>query len=350
MFRTFPLGVVAGMVLAAAAALGALTDAAAATAIVGQGGAAPAASAPTTGQGSAAPAASAPTTGQGSAAPADFVPEPPPTFKGGNVTVDERLGAKVALQARFRDHRGKLVTLGEVLSGEVPTILTFNYSDCPMLCSLQLNGLSAVLDAMAVPAEIRGADSSLVQAGRDAVVQLGAQFRVVTVVLEPSEPLARTQATRESYLNKISAKARTLAASGWTFLSAVDPKDGRAIAALADSVGFRYTYIPERAEWAHPAALIFLSTSGTVTRYVYGTQFEPDVIRESIIKAGLSEPSTAYGFMNRCYHYDPEANSHARAGMLALRIGALAFLTLMILAFVGRRFRRRASGPGVMQA
>jgi protein SCO1 len=296
----------------------------------------------------------------GSADPTDFVPETPPTYKANGVTVEEKLGNVVPLDIKFRDHTGKVVTLREVMAGDVPTILTFNYSDCPMLCSAQLNGLTAVLDELAEATDLSatgaGSDApGLIEAGRKGTLQLGAQFRVVTIVLEPKQTLAKTQATRTSYLQRLPEATRQLGdhgPNGWTFLSAVDPSNGRGIAAVADSVGFRYTYIPERAEWAHPAALIFLSTSGTVTRYVYGTQFEAPVIRESIVKAGLAEASTAVGFMNRCYHFDPDANNHARAGVLSLRIGGAAFLGLMILAFivVGRRLRRQPRDPGVIQA
>src|SRR5689334_16476639 len=66
-----------------------------------------------------------------SQAAGDDIPVPPPTYKAGGVKVDEKLGAKVPTDARFRDQDGKLVTLGELLAGELPTILTFNYSDCP---------------------------------------------------------------------------------------------------------------------------------------------------------------------------------------------------------------------------
>lgn len=294
--------------------------------------------------------------GESSAASAgatDYVPPSPPTFKGDKVSVEEKLGAMVPGNLKFRDHTGRVVTLGEVLRGDLPTILTFNYSDCPMLCSLQLNGLTAVLDEVATPAaldEAAAARPDLVQVGRKATFKLGGHFRVLTVVLEPTQALTKTQATRQSYLDRLSEKDRELAAKGWTFLSALDPNDSRAIAALADSVGFHYTYVRERAEWAHPAALIFLSTAGTVTRYVHGTQFEAPLIRESIVKAGLSEPATAIGFMNRCYHFDPDANNHSRAGVLTLRVGAVAFLGLMILVFAGRRWlRRQPRDPGVIQ-
>ena len=67
------------------------------------------------------------------------------------------------------------------------------------------------------------------------------------------------------------------------------------------------------------------------------------MLRESIFKAGLSEAATAVGFMNRCYHYDPGANSHARAGVLALRIGAAGFLVLLISGLGMLRVVRRKS-------
>lgn len=263
----------------------------------------------------------------------DEVLAPPPTFKGGEANVTERLGARVPVDARFRTHDGALVTLGEVLRGELPTILTFNYADCPMLCSLQLNGLSAVLPAVAELGSVAGAD-------RDVAFRVGGQYRIVTISLEPEEKLARLAAMRARYLAKLPAAQRGLADVGWTFLAAATPGDAAAIKAVAEAVGFGYAYLADRAEWAHPAALIFLSTTGVVTRYVYGIELDPAVVRESIFKAGLAEPSTAVGFMNRCYHFDPDANNHSRGGVLALRIGAAGFL-VVFAAGLGVLYKRR---------
>lgn len=265
---------------------------------------------------------------------------PPPTYKAGDVKVDEKLGAKVPVDAQFRNQDGKLVTLGELLApptkgnGEdsLPTILTFNYSDCPMLCNLQLNGLTAVLPAIAEKHD-------------QALFRLGAQFRIVTIDLEPNESLAKLQKMRARYIDQLPAAQRDAARKGWTFLVAATPGDGAAIRRVAEAVGFSYTYITDRAEWAHPAALIFLSVKGTVTRYVYGIEFEPQVMRESIIKAGTSELATAVGFMNRCYHFDPDANNHSRAGVMALRIGAAGFVVLLLSAFgMMQVIRRNRSG------
>ncbi len=89
-----------------------------------------------------------------------------------------------------------------------------------------------------------------------------------------------------------------------------------------------------------------LSTKGVVTRYVHGIEFDPQVMRDSIFKAGASEPSTAVGFMNRCYHYDPDANNHSRVGVLVLRIGAAGFLILLLsglgMLHLVRRFKGSA--------
>lgn len=250
----------------------------------------------------------------------DEILAPPPTFKGNDVTVIEKLGARVPVDARFRDQDGKVVTLGQLLAGELPTILTFNYSDCPMLCNLQLNGLTAVLPAIAEKHE-------------DALFRVGTQFRIITIDLEPGEKLDKLVKMKDRYIERLPEAQRTAARAGWTFLVAETPGDGAAIRRVADAVGFSYTYITERAEWAHPAALIFLSVKGTVTRYVYGIEFEAQVMRESIIKAGTSEPATAVGFMNRCYHFDPDANNHSRAGVMALRIGAAGFVVLLLSVF-----------------
>jgi protein SCO1 len=275
----------------------------------------------------------------GSSAPDDEIAPPPPTYQANGVTVDEHVGARVPLDAKFRTQDGALVTLGQTLSGGLPAILTFNYSDCPMLCSVQLNGLTAALPAV-------GALAASPEPGKgDALFRVGAQFRIVTIDLEPGETLDKARAMRERYLARLPEDQRAVARAGWTFLVAATPGDATAIRRVADAVGFRYTYITDRAEWAHPAALILLSAAGVVTRYVYGIEFAPAMLRESIYKAGIAEPSAAVGFLLRCYHYDPGASSHARAGVLTLRVGAAGFALLLFAALGVMHLARRPKRP-----
>jgi protein SCO1/2 len=288
----------------------------------------------------AAPVLAHPGADDKAAAADEEILAPPPTYQANGVTVDEHLGGRVPLDAAFRTQDGTLVTLGQVLRGGLPAILTFNYSDCPMLCSVQLNGLTAALP------KVGQLGASPDPGKADAMFRVGVQFRIVTIDLEPNETLDKARAMRQRYLERLPEDQRVAAGAGWTFLVAATPGDAAAIHRVADAVGFQYTYIKDRAEWAHPAALILLSASGAVTRYLYGIEFDPMVMRESIYKAGLAEPAAAVGFMIRCYHYDPGANSHARAGVMALRIGAAGFAVLLFAAIGVMHFLRRKTPPG----
>jgi protein SCO1/2 len=210
-----------------------------------------------------------------------------------------------------------------------------------MLCSVQLNGLTAALPAVGA----RGPSPEPGKAERDAQFRVGAQFRILTIDLEPRETLDKARAMRERYLARLPEDQRAAARAGWTFLLAAPPGDAAAIRRVADAVGFRYTYIKDRAEWAHPAALILLSAAGVVTRYVYGIEYEPAMLRASIYKAGVAEPAAAVGFLLRCYHFDPDASSHARAGVLALRFGAAGFVVVLFSALGALHLSRRGKRP-----
>lgn len=56
------------------------------------------------------------------------------------VGVEEHLNAVLPLDEQFTNDTGRSIRLQELFDGERPVILSLNYSNCPMLCSLQLNG------------------------------------------------------------------------------------------------------------------------------------------------------------------------------------------------------------------
>ncbi len=241
------------------------------------------------------------------------------------VKVDERLRDSVPLDATFRDQDGRVTTLGAVLEGDLPTLLTFNYSSCPALCSLHLNGL--------------------VEALAKSKFEVGAQVRVVTIVLAPDEPTADALRTRDRYLAKLRELGGKGRPSGWTFLTAVGADDDRQIHRVADAVGFGYRYIPTQREYAHPAVTIALAPSGKVMRYVHGVAPDPGELDQTIVRAGVGETSTAAGFLAACLHWDAARNSN-RWGGRVMKIAALLVLALGGIA-VGVLVARNRRGPGV---
>jgi protein SCO1/2 len=250
------------------------------------------------------------------------MPVPPGVFRG--VEVVEKLGAQAPLDAAFRDHNGKQVTVASVVRGDLPVLVTFNYSSCPQLCDLQLNGLVKALAAVRlVP---------------------GKQFRIATVILAPAETPERAAKTRAHHLEKLKELGGDATADGWTFLVSKDGKDEGAIKAVAAAVGLGYRYDARQDEYAHPASIIALSASGVVTRYVHGIAPVGTDLEQTIVKAGLAELSASSGFVMSCFHWDPDGR--AAWGRNLMRYGAISFVSVLIaiVAFVLWRRSRHPSG------
>lgn len=235
------------------------------------------------------------------------------------VGVTERLGATVPLDARVRDHRGATTTLGELLSHDRPTILTFNYSDCPMLCSLQLNGLVTSL--------------------ADVGWTLGEDYDAITVSIDPSESPASAARTRDRYLDDLRRGAKQApSADAWPFVVA----DRATLETITESVGFGYRLNPENGEWLHTATLVLLSPDERVSRYLYGVRYSPQTVRLSLAEAGEGERvSTVDRALLYCFQFDPTRGTYTPVVANVMRAGGAATATLLLVVVIGAMRRRR---------
>lgn len=249
-------------------------------------------------------------------APAEAQPGPkgraeplPEALEGVGVT--EKLGAVVPLDLVFTDSGGNKVRLGDLFDGRRPTLLTLNYSDCPMLCNLQLNALVEGLNEMQWT--------------------LGDQFQVITVSLDPTEKVERAAATKERYLNQYKAPD---VVDGWRFLVGAE----RDIRALADAVGFGYRYSEERQEYLHQAAIMVLSPTGSVSRYLYGLAYSPQTVRLSMVEASEGKQvSTLDAIVLYCFYYDPNSGSYTPVVRNIMKLAGAMTVVLLGL-FVGAGF------------
>lgn len=225
----------------------------------------------------------------------------------------ERLNAQVPLDLDFIDGDGTLVTLKQFFDGNLPVILTLNYSRCPRLCSLQLNGLVEGLQKLDY--------------------DLGQKYRMVTVSIDPTEAPARAQATKEKYL---AVYNRPNVEDGWHFLVGREEN----IRKLAKTVGFGYAYVPETKEYAHEAVTIVCTPDGRVSRYLYGIEYDPKTLRLSLLEAAEGKIGTTVDhIILYCFAYDAKAGSYSLAAVKLMRIGGL--LTLALLGGVLLLFWRR---------
>jgi protein SCO1/2 len=235
------------------------------------------------------------------------------------VGVDQtKLNSQVPVDAAFVDEQGRDVTLGQYI-GQRPVVLALVYFDCPMLCSLVQNALAGTL-AIITP-------------------KAGTDFDVLVVSINPGETPAQAADAKTRFVTQYRKPGTD---GGLHFLT------GRqaSIARLADAVGFRYTYDPAIAQYAHPAVITVLTPTGRVSRYLFGIDYGATDMRLALIDAsGNRIGSVADRTLLYCYHYDPSTGRYSLAIMSLVRIGGL--ITLAGLgASIGltlRRQRRHAS-------
>lgn len=232
-----------------------------------------------------------------------------------NVGLDEKLGGWVPTDLIFLDESGTSVRLGSFFDGERPVLLNFVYHDCPMLCDLVVDGLIQALSRMSwVP---------------------GREFELLTVSFNPAEGPQQAAEAKRHALHRL---GNADAARGWHFLTG----DQGAIDALSDAVGFRYHWVDEQQDFAHPSVLTFLSGEGIVSRYLYGVRYEPRDVRTALVEASDGKVgSTMDQVMLYCFQYDPDANSYVLHALNVMKLGGL--LTVIVLGSVLAAYWRRES-------
>ena len=98
-----------------------------------------------------------------------------------NVGFDQRLNDQLPLDLSFKDETGKTVQLQQYF-GDKPVLLSLAYYDCPMLCTLVLNGLVRTLRALSFSA--------------------GNEFTVLTVSFDSREKPPLAAQKKKTYLQK----------------------------------------------------------------------------------------------------------------------------------------------------
>lgn len=235
-----------------------------------------------------------------------------------DVGIDQRLTAQVPGELFFRDETGREVRLAEYFD-QKPIILVLVYYECPMLCTLVLNGLVRALRAMPLTA------------GRD--------FTVLTVSINPAETPALAAEKKAAYIEHY---GRAEARQGWHFLTG----EPSAIHRLAETVGFRYVYDPRTKQYAHAAGIMVLTPSGRVSRYFYGLEYSARDLRLGLVDASEGKiGSPVEKVLLLCYRYDPSTGKYSLAILRLIRLaGAGTLLGLgLFLVILFRRDRRRVN-------
>lgn len=220
------------------------------------------------------------------------------------VGIDEKLGRELPLLTEFQTSTGERVSLDRLFDGTRPVILSFHYTDCPMLCKLQLSGL---VDGL-----------------KELEWTVGEEFRIVSITIDPSETVQQAAAARQGHLQ---AYGRSVSKEGWSFL--VGSRD--AIREVTAAAGFHYRYLPEQGEFSHAAAILTCTPDGRIARYLYGVAFDAETLRLSLTEAADGEVGSSLDrLILYCFRYDSEQGKYALAARKIMRVGAIG--TVVVLA------------------
>lgn len=239
------------------------------------------------------------------------------------VGLDQRLNEQLPLDLSFRDETGKPVYLRDYF-GEKPVVLALVYYQCPMLCTLVLNGLLRSLRALSFTA--------------------GTEFTVVTVSFDPRETSALAATKKAAYLQDY---ARPGAETGWHFLTGEEP----AIQQLTQAVGFRYVYDAKADQYAHASGIIVLTPQGRIARYFYGVEYAPRDLRLGLVEASANKiGSPVDQLLLLCYHYDPATGKYGVLITNVIRLAGVATVlglgTFMLVMFRRERQQQTTSPSG----
>ncbi len=236
------------------------------------------------------------------------------------VGLEQKVGGRLPLGLELTAHDGSTVRLGDYF-GARPVILAPVYYDCPMLCSMVLEGLTKSLKAV--------------------TLEPGADFNVLAVSFDARETPAQASRQRARTIERY---GRPAAAGGLHFLTG----DDQAVGALMDAIGFSYRFDDETGEFAHASTVVVLTPDGVVSRYFPGVEYPPRDLRLSLVEAGDRQIG---GVVDKvllyCFKYDPTSGRYTAATMNLIRAGGLLTLAVMggfVYLSLRRERRRRAAG------
>lgn len=237
------------------------------------------------------------------------------------VEVISKLGDTLELDTRFHDDQNHYVRLGDFFNGNKPVILSFNYSNCPKLCSVQLENMTLALSQLDFTA--------------------GEDYEIVSISIDPLEQTSRAKATKEVYTKMYNRRG---AEDGFHFLVA----DPDTIQFMTDSCGFKYKYIRHQKLYSHPPVFLLVSPKGKIVRYIHGLDYKPVTVERALIEAAegkIGSPINQLSYALGCFVYDESTGQYTTQVMGIMRIGGAVTALILLVALVPYWFFRRNSSP-----
>ena len=239
-----------------------------------------------------------------------------------DIGVDSQTGEFIVMDIPFHDEQNRFVKIGDYFDGKKPVLLSFNYSDCPKLCSVQLENMTDTLRQIKFKAD--------------------EDFEIVSISIDPHEQTARARQSKEKYVKRYSKFDRKNSDDGWHFLTGKE-KD---IQLIADICGFRFKYVPEQKLFSHPPVFILVSPKGKIVRYIHGLDYDPNTMEKALIETAegkIGSPINILSYGLGCFTFNESTGKYTFQAMAIMRIGGALTAFLLAVTLIPFWFLRRGN-------
>lgn len=231
-----------------------------------------------------------------------------------HVALYEHLGKFVPKNVVVYDTKGIKHKLGDLIKDR-PTLVTFNYYTCPVVCSTQIANVAQTLQ-----------DTKLV---------LGKDYNILTISIDPED----TKYDAQRYKDKALSVLVKPGAKNWKFLYVGDYKKVREI---TNAFGFGFERSKKkvnggRYQYYHPTFVTVLSRDGMITRYLDGVYYSPFNIKLAVyeaIKGQISPTVAVKKALSYCFTSQQGggyAFNYIKVLLYAVMIVAALFLLYLVL-------------------
>ena len=220
-----------------------------------------------------------------------------------SIDVENKLGSQLSADISFVNDYSQEVTLGRYFNQNMPIIIVMAYYQCPMLCSLVLNGLSKALD-----------ESHLTP---------GEDFSLLTLSIDPTEGPELSKKKKSNYLDSYFSSVDS---DFWTFGTTTQDQ----IDQITNELGFIYSYDESIGQYAHPAIVYVLTESGIISNQIFGIDPTANDFKLAVLNAHEGSISSIFDkILLYCYKYDPKAGNYTLLASNVMKVAGASTVFIM---------------------
>ncbi len=226
-----------------------------------------------------------------------------------NASISTILGNSVDLSLPFQDESGKVAPLKTFVTASRPIIIVPAYYGCPRLCGLVLSAVTKTIKELGLTP--------------------GVDYTVLTASFDTTDTAESASKKAQEYKEKAGIPPDS---AGWKFLVGEESS----VKNLMNQIGFHY--LKDNGEFAHSAAIMLLTSDGTISQYFTGVEFPAQDVKLGLIEASEGRIGTALDhILLYCFHFDVTKGRYTLAVLNVMKVvGAVSILALSSLIFILR--------------